>query len=60
MFLPGSHIPILPPHEISKHNPDYVLILPWNISNEIINKVVSEIGENMKFITAIPEVKVIE
>ena len=60
MYLPGSHIPILPPTELSRHNPDYILILPWNISNEIIYEVVAEIGVNVKFITAIPDVKVIE
>ena len=34
--MPGSHIPILHPEEIIKKRPDYLLILPWNISEEII------------------------
>ena len=34
-FLPGSHIPILPPKELTKIKPDFLLILPWNIINEI-------------------------
>jgi SAM-dependent methyltransferase len=34
-FLPGSHIPILAPEVISKDQPDVVLILPWNLKDEI-------------------------
>jgi SAM-dependent methyltransferase len=36
LFLPGSHIPILPPEAISKDRPDVVLILPWNLKDEIV------------------------
>ncbi|GAA4315519.1 class I SAM-dependent methyltransferase [Klenkia terrae] len=35
MFLPGTHIPILPPEAIDEVRPDYVLILPWNLRTEI-------------------------
>ena len=34
-FLPGSHIPIRSPEEIREHRPDVVLILPWNLKDEI-------------------------
>ena len=34
-FLPGTHIPIFPPEKIRETKPDYVLILPWNLKNEI-------------------------
>lgn len=34
-FLPGSHIPILPPDHIRRTRPDYVVILPWNLRDEI-------------------------
>ena len=34
-FMPGSHIPILPPENLKKIRADYILILPWNISKEI-------------------------
>lgn len=37
-FLPGSHIPILPIEAIRESKPDYVVILPWNIADEIINQ----------------------
>jgi len=34
-YLPGSHIPILHPQAIAEHKPDIVLILPWNLCDEI-------------------------
>jgi hypothetical protein len=34
-FLPGTHVPVAAPKELSDHHPDDVLILPWNISHEI-------------------------
>ena len=34
-YTPGMHIPILPPEQIRKTRPDYVLILPWNLKDEI-------------------------
>lgn len=59
-LLPGSHIPILHPDMIKKTKPDYVLILPWNLKDEIINqhKYIREWGG--KFVVPIPELKVVE
>ena len=37
-YLPGSRIPILGPEQIIKDRPDYVLILPWNIKEEIMEQ----------------------
>jgi hypothetical protein len=37
-FLPGSHIPVVNENEIRKSNPDFVIILPWNIKQEIIEQ----------------------
>ncbi|WP_435088584.1 class I SAM-dependent methyltransferase [Candidatus Pelagibacter bacterium nBUS_29] len=37
-FMPGSHIPILPPNQLYRSRADYILILPWNIASEIIKK----------------------
>jgi len=34
-FLPGTHIPIFPPDRIRETRPDLVLILPWNLKDEI-------------------------
>jgi C-methyltransferase-like protein/putative zinc binding protein/methyltransferase family protein len=57
-FLPGTHIAIFPPDRIRETHPDYVLILPWNLRNEIIGQLsyVREWGG--RFIIPIPEVEV--
>src|SRR5690606_12344293 len=36
LCLPGSHIPIVAPDHIARTRPDYLLILPWNLTDEII------------------------
>ena len=51
-FLPGSHIPILDPSKIEIINPDYILVLPWNLIDEIKNQL-----PNKQLITAIPELR---
>jgi len=57
-FLPGTHIPIFHPAKIRETRPDYVLILPWNIRDEIIEQM-SHIREwGGQFVVPIPEVKV--
>jgi hypothetical protein len=58
-FLPGSHIPVLAPQELEKYNPDFVMILPWNIAPEVRsqNKQLEEKGT--KFFKAIPELLVL-
>lgn len=57
-FLPGTRIPIHHPDKIRETRPDYVLILPWNFKDEIMNQVsyIKEWGG--KFVVPIPEVKV--
>jgi SAM-dependent methyltransferase len=55
-FLPGTHIPIFHPSKIEETKPGYVLILPWNIKEEIINQL-SYIGNwHGQFIVPIPKV----
>lgn len=53
-FMPGSHIPILAPKALRERKPDYVLILPWNIADEVVktNEFVREWGG--KFVVAVP------
>jgi len=57
-FLPGTHIPIFPPEKIRETKPDYVLILPWNFRDEIMEQVgyIREWGG--QFVVPIPEVRV--
>ncbi|MBF9022604.1 methyltransferase domain-containing protein [Rhodobacterales bacterium FZCC0069] len=56
-YMPASHIPILSPVAILQAKPDYVLILPWNISREVIFQLSPDLP-NTKFVTAVPELKV--
>jgi SAM-dependent methyltransferase len=58
-FLPGSHIPIVPPSVLRVREPDVVLILPWNISAEIVQQhgYVREWGGT--FMRALPEMEVL-
>ncbi|MGD2131287.1 MAG: class I SAM-dependent methyltransferase [Maricaulaceae bacterium] len=59
-LLPGSRIPILAPEAIYSRKPDYVLILPWNLKDEIIAQM-SDIRQwGGKFITPIPHPKIYE
>ena len=59
-FLPGSHIPILPPEALREDKPDIVLILPWNIAEEIIQQHVYVREWGGSFVSAVPEIKVME
>jgi SAM-dependent methyltransferase len=58
LFLPGTHSPIHHPDKIRETKPDYVLILPWNLKNEIMEQMsfIREWGG--RFIVPIPEVTV--
>lgn len=57
-FLPGVHIPIYDPDHIHQSRPDYVLILPWNLREEVMQQM-KFIGEwGGKFVVPIPEVTV--
>jgi SAM-dependent methyltransferase len=57
-FLPGTHIPIFPPDHLQETRPDYVLILPWNIKDEIIEQLAYVREWGGQFIVPIPEVQV--
>ena len=59
-YLPGTHIPIKHPDKIKEDKPDYVLILPWNIKDEIMEQLsfIREWGG--KFAVPIPEMEVFE
>lgn len=58
-FLPGTHIPIFAPDKIRETHPDYVLILPWNIKDEIMEQMNYIRQWGGKFIIAIPTVEVL-
>jgi hypothetical protein len=57
-FLPGSHIPIFSPERIRQTNPDYVLILPWNLKDEVMQQLAYIREWGGQFVVPIPQVKV--
>jgi SAM-dependent methyltransferase len=59
LYLPGTRIPILPPEELARARPDYVLILPWNLRHEIVAEMNGVAGWGGRFLVAIPKVEVV-
>jgi SAM-dependent methyltransferase len=59
-LLPGTHIPVLPPEHIDAARPDYILILPWNLRDEVVSQLSDIRKWGGRFITAIPDIRVIE
>jgi hypothetical protein len=57
-FLPGTRIPIFHPDKIGETRPDYVLILPWNLKDEIAKQMAHVRSWGGKFVVPIPEVTV--
>ncbi|HEV2779876.1 MAG TPA: class I SAM-dependent methyltransferase [Actinophytocola sp.] len=59
-FTPGMRIPILPPERIAQDRPDYVLVLPWNLRDELIEQL-SYVGEwGGQLVFPIPRLEVVE
>jgi len=58
LLLPGTHIPIKTPEEIFQTKPDYVLILAWNLKDEIMLQMEKIKTWGGKFVIPIPEVKI--
>jgi SAM-dependent methyltransferase len=59
-FLPGTHVPIYAPERIDEVKPDYVLILPWNIKEEIMKQMAHIRSWGGKFVVPIPKVEVLD
>ncbi|MEO1406896.1 MAG: methyltransferase C-terminal domain-containing protein, partial [Pseudomonadota bacterium] len=57
-FLPGSHIPILAPSALDTIRPDYVVILPWNIADEVRGQLAHLAELGTRFVTFVPELAV--
>ena len=58
-FCPGSHIPVVNESALKQDHPDYVLILAWNLRNEIMEQLSYVRGWGCKFIVAVPSLEVI-
>ena len=59
-FLPGTHIPIYPVEEIRNRRPDYIVILPWNLKNEIMSQLDYAREWGAKFIVPIPQAQILD
>jgi SAM-dependent methyltransferase len=58
-FLPGTHIPIRHPDAIRETKPDVILILPWNLKDEIVEQMDFVRSWGARFVVPIPEVHVL-
>lgn len=57
-LLPGSRIPVHPVERLIETQPDHVLILPWNIKDEVIASLPQVFAWGADFVTAVPEIRV--
>jgi SAM-dependent methyltransferase len=58
-FLPGSHIPIREPEALERARPDFILILPWNLMDEIVDQLSYAREWGARFVVPIPKVTVL-
>lgn len=58
-YLPGTHIPILPPARMAEYVPDFVLILPWNIAAEVVAQQKDAVSAATKFVVAVPKMEIL-
>jgi SAM-dependent methyltransferase len=58
LYLPGSHIPIRAPEVVAEDKPDYLIILPWNLREEIMEQMAHIREWEGQFVVPIPEVQV--
>lgn len=59
LYTPGTHLLIYSPEKVYKEKPDYLLILCWNIAEEIIEQLKNYHEAGGKFIIPIPKVKIV-
>lgn len=58
-YLPGTRIPVLHPDKIQEEKPDYLLLLPWNLKDEIIEQMGHIKSWHGKFVIPIPKLEII-
>jgi C-methyltransferase C-terminal domain/Putative zinc binding domain/Methyltransferase domain len=58
-FLPGTHVPIFPPEKLAQTRPDYILILPWNLKDEVVRQLAYARDWGAQFVVPIPRVEVL-
>ena len=60
LFLPGTRIPIHSPDRLRETKPDFVLILPWNLKEEILEQMAEVRSWGGRFVVPIPRVEIVE
>ncbi len=58
-FMPGVHIPVFAPERLAETRPDYIVILPWNLKDEIVAQLAYTRDWGARFVVPIPEVGVL-
>jgi hypothetical protein len=58
-FLPGTHIPIYAPERLAETKPDYILVLPWNLRDEITNQLSYTRAWDARLVFPIPALEVV-
>jgi 2-polyprenyl-3-methyl-5-hydroxy-6-metoxy-1,4-benzoquinol methylase len=59
-FLPGTHLPICSPDRISETRPDYLLLLPWNLKDEIMQQMSGIRAWGGRFVVPIPRLEILD
>ena len=59
LFLPGTHIPIFPPEHIDETRPDLILVLPWNLRDEIVDQLAYTREWGARLVFALPSLEVV-
>jgi SAM-dependent methyltransferase len=57
-LLPGSHIPILAPQALDTFQPDYIVVLPWNLMREVRQQLSAHADRGCRFVTAVPRLEI--
>ncbi|MGZ2411024.1 SAM-dependent methyltransferase [Sphingomonas sp. F9_3S_D5_B_2] len=57
-FLPGSRIPVVAPERIDQERPDFIIIFPWNLAEEVMGQLEHARAWGARFVTAIPELTI--
>jgi len=59
MFLPGSHIPVYAPDRLDEVRPDYIVVLPWNLREEVLHQLSYARAWGVQFVVPIPHLEIL-